>query len=61
MDIEHATAELLELIRHAIDAGDWKVDGACDPDSAIEYASAVLRSRGWTENSVDGSWMRPAS
>lgn len=61
MDIERATVELLEIIRRAIDAGDWEVDSACDPDSAIEYASAVLRSRGWIQNSIDHSWIRPRS
>lgn len=59
MNTESIIAELLNVMQHAIDSGDWRVDGACDPDSAIEYAALTLRSRGWTQNSIDGSWMRP--
>lgn len=54
-----ALARLLEIVEHAIAAGDWKVDGACDPDADIEYAKHVLRSHGWVQNGVDASWMRP--
>lgn len=34
MSIE-AMKQALEVIEAAIEAGDWKVDGACDPDMAI--------------------------
>ena len=34
MSIE-AMKQALEVIEAAIKAGDWKVDGACDPDMAI--------------------------
>lgn len=49
-------ARLLETMEHAIKAGDWKVDGACDPDAVMTAAEAVLRARGWVRNSVDGGW-----
>lgn len=48
---------LLEAIEDAIESGDWKVDGASDPDSLITYAHKYLRSRGYVQNSIDGSWM----
>lgn len=34
-DLRKAAEDLLEGVEAAIKAGDWKVDGACDPDSAI--------------------------
>jgi len=34
--------ELSEVCRAAIKAGDWKVDGACDPDSLLSRADAAL-------------------
>ncbi len=34
-DLRKAAECLLEGVEAAIKAGDWKVDGACDPDSAI--------------------------
>lgn len=34
-DLRKAAEDLLEGVEAAIRAGDWKVDGACDPDSAI--------------------------
>src|SRR5690606_29111506 len=30
-----AGTDLLHVVKAAIRAGDWKVDGACDPDAAI--------------------------
>ena len=35
MSLRKAAEDLLEGVEAAIKAGDWKVDGACDPDSAI--------------------------
>ena len=54
-----ALAMLLEVTDAAIRLGDWNVDGACDPDAAIEYAKHVLVSAGYTQNSIDDSWMAP--
>src|SRR5690606_13228670 len=34
--------ELSEVCRAAIKAGDWKVDGACDPDSLLSRADAAI-------------------
>lgn len=34
-DLRKAAKYLLEGVEAAIKAGDWVVDGACDPDSAI--------------------------
>ena len=34
-NLREAAEYLLEGVEAAIKAGDWKVDGACDPDSAI--------------------------
>ena len=56
-----ALARLVETTEKAIESGDWKVDGACDPDSDLEYARHVLRRHGWTQNRIDGSWMPEAS
>ena len=33
--LEQAALDLLEGVEAAIKAGDWKVDGACDPDLAV--------------------------
>lgn len=36
--------DLSEVCRAAIKAGDWKVDGACDPDSLLRHADAAIAS-----------------
>lgn len=35
--------DLLEAVETAIASGDWKVDGACDPDSVIQRARKILK------------------
>lgn len=50
--------DLLEAVEAAIQAGDWKVDGACDPDSAIEWAISELTKAGYHRNGVSGEWQR---
>ena len=35
--------DLLEAVETAIASGDWKVDGACDPDAVIQRAKKALR------------------
>jgi folylpolyglutamate synthase/dihydropteroate synthase len=40
--LEEALRELSEVCRAAIKAGDWKVDGACDPDSLLSRADAAI-------------------
>jgi hypothetical protein len=42
MTEREALADLLEAVELAIYSGDWKVDGACDPDVAIQRAKDVL-------------------
>lgn len=37
---------LLETVEAAIKSGDWKVDGACDPDLAIRIARVALEQPG---------------
>ncbi len=34
--------DLLAGVKAAIAAGDWKVDGACDPDATIAQAEAII-------------------
>ena len=35
--------DLLEAVEAAIASGDWKVDGACDPDLVIQRAKKAIR------------------
>jgi hypothetical protein len=35
MSLRNAAEDLLRVVEAAIKSGDWKVDGACDPDSAL--------------------------
>lgn len=39
---QEAFKDLLDAVEAAIQAGDWKVDGACDPDLAIRRAKEAL-------------------
>jgi hypothetical protein len=44
-------AEGIELVRAAIESGDWEVDGACDPSAWLARAeqaiSSASESRAW--------------
>jgi hypothetical protein len=42
MTKDEALMDLLEAVDLAIYSGDWRVDGACDPDVAIQRAREVL-------------------
>jgi hypothetical protein len=42
MTEREALVDLLEAVDAAISSGDWKVDGACDPDAAIQRARDAL-------------------
>ncbi|NDB58103.1 hypothetical protein EB001_06635 [bacterium] len=42
MTLYEALKELVEVVEQAIENGDWKVDGACDPDMALFSAKQVL-------------------
>jgi hypothetical protein len=46
--------DLVCVIEAAIRAGDWKVDGACDPDSCINLAEEVLREEGYVRDGITG-------
>lgn len=52
MGKEQCIVNLVAVIEQAIKSGDWKVDGACDPDWAIEQAKYVLRQSGLVQNSM---------
>lgn len=56
MSATNALAYLLGVVEQAIKSGDWKVDGACDPDSAIEWAKSELMKAGYHRNGVSGEW-----
>lgn len=43
-------AEGVALVRAAIASGDWKVDGACDPDSWLRRASSTKAAAHTAEN-----------
>src|SRR5690625_1913496 len=45
-NMEHVEVlrDLRDLARAAIDAGDWVVDGACDPDAVLRRADAAIAS-----------------
>ena len=60
MRSDEIIADLLECMKAAIKSGDWKVDGACDPDSSIQFAELHLERSGWRQNSIDGHWMNCA-
>ena len=42
MTKEEALKDLIDAVEAAIQAGDWKVDGACDPDLVIRQAKEAL-------------------
>ena len=39
---KEALQDLLEIVEAAIVSGDWKIDGVCDPDAAIQRAREAL-------------------
>lgn len=45
MTHKKALIKLLDVVEAAIKSGDWKVDGACDPDSAIASAKKALEQQ----------------
>jgi hypothetical protein len=50
-----AMKQALEAIESAIKAGDWKVDGACDPDMAIHFLRQAIAD---AEKQEPVAWMR---
>ena len=50
--------DLLELVKEAINAGDWNVDGDCDADEAIEQAETALKRAGYRLDGLTGTeWL----
>ena len=47
-------AELWNAMTMAIENGDWKVDGRCDPVMIMDEAESELMRAGWTMNGIDG-------
>ena len=41
-DLLASVDALLEVAIQAIESGDWKVDGACDPDMALKQDRAAI-------------------
>lgn len=51
-------AYFLTTVEQAIKSGDWKVDGACDPDTAMKWAEHFLTDAGYHRNGISGEWQR---
>ena len=51
-------AYFLNTVEQAIKSNDWKVDGACDPDTAIKWAEHCLIDAGYHRNGISGEWQR---
>lgn len=43
-------ADLVDCIETAIKAGDWKVDGVCDPEALLEGARFMLKKNGYKQD-----------
>jgi hypothetical protein len=41
-DLLNTLRELVEIADAAISAGDWKVDGCCDPSLSLDWARAAI-------------------
>lgn len=48
-DLWIAAASLKQTVQSAIEAGDWKVDGACDPTMDLEHLANCLANPGKRE------------
>lgn len=50
---------LLSSMEAAIESGDWKVDGANDPDCVMHNADRFLRNSGYTRDGLTGTeWIK---
>lgn len=47
-------AQLVETVEQAIQNGDWKVDGRCDPEIILHHAEAVLKKHGYRRDGLTG-------
>lgn len=55
---DYILADLLSVVEQAIESGDWKVDGACDPDASIQRSIHCLEGLGFHRNGISGEWQR---
>jgi hypothetical protein len=56
---EQIIVDLLEVMEAAIQAGDWVVDGACDPYSAMDRAEILLTRSNWVrKNDKNETWYK---
>lgn len=64
-DLRRAAADLLESVEAALKAGDWKVDGACDPTLDIERLRQALAdaqmARVWEQKQEPVAWMHTSA
>lgn len=58
MKPDFVIVDLLNCIHCAIESGDWKVDGACDPDAIINRAEKYLFSDGWCKDEETGRYLK---
>lgn len=50
---------LVETIEQAIEIGDWKVDGRCDPDMILAFAKEHLKKSGFKRKSSEELLLEP--
>lgn len=48
-EIANTLMRLIQLVQHAIERGDWKVDGACDPELLLSRAAHQINVRAVVE------------
>jgi hypothetical protein len=54
-EITETLRELVEGVNHAIEIGDWKVDGRCDPDMVLTRAESILLNCGYRKDELTGT------
>lgn len=61
MDEKEIIADLINVMEEAIRSGDWIVDGACSPSSAMDRAEHFLRGCGYVRNSISEEFVEDIS
>ena len=54
-EITETLRELVEGVNQAIENGDWKVDGRCDPDMVLTRAESILLKCGYRKDGLTGT------
>jgi len=54
-EITETLRELVEGVNQAIENGDWKVDGRCDPDMVLTRAETILLNCGYRKDELTGT------